>query len=99
MAEVDCRKYETCDVPLCPEAEGLDKHLWYSDEAICLVRRFASLPWVKKQKRLQAVKADNSYFFTASMLKALHRVTQATRGADPDSAGSETRWLAQRGRP
>ncbi len=99
VPQKDCRTYENCDAPLCPIAEGLQKHSWYRGEPICTSRQHASLPWVKRQKRLQALKVDDELYFTVAMLNVLHRATKSTRGADPDSPGSETRWLAQRGRP
>jgi hypothetical protein len=56
----DCKKFESCNAPLCPllpdtELSNLN---WVSSEDICNIREYAKKhPWIKRQKLIQR-KAD-----------------------------------------
>ena len=109
MQKIDCLNWKECGVPICPkDSRSTDKSVWFPGEAVCPLRR--GIPtWVRIQRRLaKALKlpvTDNEKvrheygFFSAKMLQCIHKVTDATRGANPDSEGSETRWLAARATP
>jgi hypothetical protein len=94
----ECSLFETCEAPLCPLQESSTKHgVWYADETICRARRFQSLPWVKKQKRIAKLRLTaEDGFFTVKMLNSLDRITKSLKGADPDNFDSERQWLKQR---
>lgn len=97
-SEKRCTIYEGCGAPLCPMQENTLKHgLWYPDEEICRARRFQSLPWVKKQKRIAklGLTVDDG-FFTVRMFDSIKAITENVKGANPDDFGSEQKWLKQR---
>lgn len=98
MNEEQCSLFEGCDAPLCPLQENtLESGLWYADEGICRARKFQSLPWIKKQKRIAKLGlTPDDGFFTVRMLTAIQVVTKNLRGADPDDFQSEAKWLKQR---
>jgi len=92
-----CPQFEACAAPLCPEAEGLDKHVWYRDEPICTSRKHTTLAWVKAQRKLAKAKVDGDLFFSVGMLAALRRVTPRTQGADPaDGDAGVQKWIQRR---
>ena len=94
----ECRLVETCEAPLCPLQENAMIYgVWYADEKICRARKFQSLAWVKRQKRIArlGLTADDG-FFSVKMLESLNRTTKSLRGADPDDFNSEAKWLKQR---
>lgn len=98
MNKEQCKSLEDCEAPLCPLEESSKKHgLWYADEGICRARKFQSLPWVRKQKRIAklGLTVDDG-FFTVEMLNSADRITKNLKGADPDDFGSEAKWLRQR---
>ena len=94
----ECRLFETCEAPLCPLQENAIKHgVWYADENICRARKFQSLPWVKKQKRIAKLRLTaEDGFFSVKMLESLNRTTKSLKAGDPDDFDSEAKWLKQR---
>jgi len=99
MKQVDCPQFEAgCSAPLCPlDPSSLANGVFYGDEPICTARKFQSLPWVKKQKKIAklGLAVDNG-FFTVGMLTSMRVVTKNLKGADPDDFDSEEKWLKQR---
>ena len=95
----ECNLFETCEAPLCPLQKNSIKHgVWYGDEEICRARKFQSLSWVKKQKRIARLGlTGDDGFFSIKMLDAIHTITRSIRGADPDHFDSDKTWLKQRG--
>jgi len=95
--KIDCPHFDTCSSPLCPLAPNLKDLICYPDEEICRARKFQSLPWIKKQKRIAklGLTVDDG-FFTVTMLNAIQVVTKNLKGADPSDFGSEAKWLKQR---
>lgn len=93
-----CGLFEGCDAPLCPlQQNTLEGGLWYPDEEICRARKFQSLPWIKKQKRIAKLGlTPDDGFLPVSMLTAIQVVTKNLKGADPDDFESEAKWLKQR---
>jgi len=76
--------------PLRPlQQNTLERGVWYADEGICRARRFQSLPWVKKQKRIAklGLRVDGG-FFTIRMLDCIQVITRNLKGADPDDSVS-----------
>ena len=94
-----CRLFEECEAPLCPLEENSIKHgIWYPDEEICRAKKFQSLKWIKRQKRIAKLGLTiDSGLFTARMLESLRRVSKGIKGANPDNIDSEQKWLEQRG--
>ena len=82
--------------PLCPLQDNtLLSGCWYPDEDICKARRFQTLDWLKKQKKIVklGLNADAGYF-TVSMLQTLTIMRKGLNGADADDyPASENRWL------
>lgn len=98
MSEAQCPRYEGCDAPLCPLQAGLGNHVWYPGEAICPLRKYTSLSWVRKQRRIQALpEADADGFFTVAMLETISKVRKGLMGASPDDGHfADKRWLEAR---
>ena len=94
----NCGLFEGCDAPLCPLQQNTVKSgLWYADEDICRARKFQSLSWVKKQKRIAKLGLTaQDGLFTVKMLNCLDRISKSLKGADPDDIDSEAKWLKQR---
>jgi len=98
MNKGDCPQFETCSAPLCPlDPSSLANGVFYGDEEICRARKFQSLPWIKKQKKIAklGLSVDDG-FFTVKMLTAIRTITKNLKGADPDDFDSEEKWLKQR---
>ena len=91
-----CSLVDSCIAPLCPLDDSLNKAIWYRGEEICRGRKFQSLPWIRKQKKIVRRQCDNTVFFTAGMLQEIDRVTKGLKGADPDIYNSEKKWLEKR---
>lgn len=98
VSEVNCPQYEKgCICQLCPMENDIDKHLWYPDESVCSSRQYARLPWLKTQRKVAKLHlGPDTGFFTVRMLEVIGRVSKGLQGVDPDSPGSEQRWLAAR---
>jgi len=56
----DCKKFESCNAPLCPLLPDTDlfQLAWISNEDICNIREYTKkYPWIKRQRIIQK-KAD-----------------------------------------
>jgi hypothetical protein len=87
MTIPECKKYDTCNAPLCPLDEQSLKHgIWYPDEEICGMRTYAALSWIQNQKKLvkKAGRADR--YFTLQMLERNCIIRRGIEGLDPDQA-------------
>jgi len=96
--KVHCPKFEDCEAPLCPLQENtLEGALWYADEEICRARKFQSLLWIQKQKRIAklGLSVDDG-FFSLKMVNSIRAITKNLKGADPNNFNSEEKWLKQR---
>lgn len=82
----DCKHFTSCEAPLCPLHEDLDSCVWYPDEGVCRLTRFAKLHWIKRQKSLRKHRAtvDNGYF-TRVRLEKMYACSAHTKGENPDS--------------
>jgi len=98
MNKGDCPNFEGCSAPLCSlDEDSLHCGIWYPDEEICRVRKFQSLPWIRKQRRIAKLRLSvDDGFFTVKMLTAIWTITKNLKGADPDDFDSEEKWLKQR---
>jgi len=98
VSEFQCPRYEGCDAPLCPLADDLDLITWFPDEPVCPMRKYARLPWLKKQRRIQSLGSTNAEgFFTVAMLETISKVRKGLVGAAPDNGlVAEARWLQDR---
>ena len=98
MNKDQCRLFEDCEAPLCPlDKDCLEHRLWYPDEEICRARKFQSLPWLRKQKKIAklGLTVDDG-FFTVRMLNSIQAITKGIKGANPDDWNSAAKWLKQR---
>jgi len=85
MTTKDCRHFETCSASLCPlDKQSLEYGIFYPDEEICKLKKFQTLPWVKKQKRIVKVGLPNDRYFTVEMMMAMTQVRSGMEGVDPD---------------
>jgi hypothetical protein len=83
---MDCKYFDDCSAPLCPEDEGVADRTWFPDEDIC---RLANTPdWVKRQRKI-AKKAAPGGYFTLAMREHDCRITQGMKGIDPDGTDKE----------
>lgn len=98
MPETQCPRYEGCDAPLCPLADDLRSLTWFPGEPVCPMRKYARLPWLRKQRRIQALRRVNADgYFTVAMLETISKVRNGLAGADPnDGPLAEARWLEAR---
>ncbi len=100
--KVDCPKYEDCSAPLCPlQRYTIDRGIWYTDEDICIAKRFQTLPWVRKQKAIVKAHAASDRYYTVEMLNAVRQVRKGIQGIDPDqplteAEAAEQRWVLEK---
>ena len=97
---IDCPSFANCNASLCPLADNLKDLIWYPDEDICGAKRFQSLDWVRKQKTIAKVKADQDRYFTVEMLKSVRQVRKGLVGVNPDQSlkqakEKEAQWIAE----
>ena len=99
MDETYCARYEGCDAPLCPLVEDskLNRRPWFPDEPVCRVRKHSGVKWLRKQKRIAALRLNvDAGYFTKPMLQEIGRVTSRVQGADPDVQRADSRWIQSR---
>jgi hypothetical protein len=85
-----------CSAPLCPlQLHPIRK--WFADEEICRSRKYQSLPWVKKQKKIASLEltADDEYFDN-EILDSIKSITKTLQGVNPDLQDGKEKWLNQR---
>ena len=89
-----CTLFESCFAPLCPLDPASLKGIWYADEEICRSRTYASLPWIRGQRKIGRVGARG--YFTLEMLQRNCIVKKGIAGLDPDAVEEPQlqRWLA-----
>jgi len=58
--------------------------IWYPDEGICRLRRFATLTCVRRQKEIQRRTEYRDFYFTKSDLEKIRRITNKCKGRNPD---------------
>ncbi|MFO8009832.1 MAG: hypothetical protein R6U89_03360 [Dehalococcoidia bacterium] len=91
---IDCRYYNDCDAPLCPQDINLEQCLWFPREQVCRLRNAPD--WVKKQRKISRIKnIDEEAYFTVTMLQKIGEITSDIRGADPESVDGEREWLSR----
>ena len=87
MTMPECKKYDTCNAPLCPLDEQSLKHgIWYPDEEICGIRTHATLPWIQNQKKLVKKTGRADRYFNLQMLERNCIIRKGIEGLDPDQA-------------
>jgi P4 family phage/plasmid primase-like protien len=101
MSAPDCRYFDGCNCPICPEdPESLEHCAWFPDESICRRGDHASSRMVKAQKRI--AKATGRAFecgcFTTAMLTGITTIGKGTRGLDLEEEITPERvkkWLGR----
>lgn len=87
MTSPQCKRYETCNAPLCPLDEQSLKHsIWYPDEEICRAKAFGALPWIKAQRKIAKRASRMDRYFTLQMLERNCIIRKGIEGLDPDQA-------------
>lgn len=91
---MNCPRFETCNAPICPLDEGSILHaIWYpKEEEVCMLMKYANLPWVRRQKRY-AKRAKPGFYFTHQMLCQDCVITKGTEGLDPNREQTVKSWL------
>jgi len=81
----DCPRFNDCEAPLCPlDKISLRAGIWYSDQEICKSQKFASLRWIKRQKRIVKRGISPDRLFTVSMLESSRRIQRGTSELNPE---------------
>ena len=96
MTSPQCKRFDTCNAPLCPLDEQSLKHsIWYPDEEICRAKLFSALPWIKAQRKIAKRASRMDRYFTLQMLKRNCIIKKGIEGLDPDldEALQLKRWL------
>jgi hypothetical protein len=96
MTAPECKKYDTCNAPLCPmDAQSLAHGIWYPDEEICGMRTHTSLSWIKNQKKLLKRSGTADRYFTLQMLERNCIIRRGIEGLDPNYLEDDQlkKWL------
>ena len=96
MKRQECKRYDTCSVPLCPmDDQSLRNGIWYPDEQICRNQACRSLTWIKNQKKIAKKAGAMDRYFTLKMLDRNIVIRKGVEGLDPDhdEAYQLRRWL------
>jgi hypothetical protein len=81
--KLTCVRVIGCSAPLCPELNSADG-IWYPDELICMRRCYASLKWVRKQKKIAKKATYRDFYFSKNDIEQIKRITTKTKGRNPD---------------
>ncbi len=94
---INCRYYQNCDAPLCPQDVNVKQCLWFPGEPIC---RLKDAPeWVAKQRKISKLKGiDQEKYFTVRILESIKEITSDLEGANPEFFEGEKAWLARQSR-
>jgi len=98
MTSPQCRRYDTCNAPLCPMDEHSLKHcIWYPDEDICSLRANSSILWIQNQKKIKKKAGRVDRYFTFEMLNRDFTIRKGIEGLDPDQSEQYQlkRWLKE----
>jgi hypothetical protein len=96
-----CPHFQDCSAPICPEdPESLANCAWFPGEEICRREVYASLPWVRKQRRtaLATGKDAERGCFTVEMLAHDCRVYGTVQGLDPETeitVARSQKWIRE----
>lgn len=95
LQTINCRHYNECEAPLCPQAINLKGCLWFPSEPVC---RLKDAPgWVQKQRQIAKVPGiDREKYFTLRMLDSIEEITQDLEGANPELSRGEKEWFGER---
>jgi hypothetical protein len=87
---MNCKYFDGCSAPICPQDSGREKTTWFADEDIC---RLADVPeWVKRQRKIPRKAAKGGAqggYFTLAMLRHDCRISKGMKGIDPDGTDKE----------
>lgn len=93
----ECDHFNTCSAPLCPlDNESMEHGIWYSDEEVCKVLRFARLMWIRNQKKIQRKSKDDSTYYTVEMINRKIIIRGGVMGINPNRDNTkelEQKWI------
>ena len=81
--KMTCAKFPDCSASLCPEMNTADG-IWYPDEDVCMRRCYASLKWIRKQKKIAKKTIYRDFYFSKNDIEQIKRITTKTKGRNPD---------------
>ncbi len=84
MNTKNCKYFNDCSSPICPLDKNKNECVWYPDEEICSLRKFATLLWIQLQKKVIRKTPDNNKYYTFEMLNRNCIVAKRMLGLDPD---------------
>ncbi|MBM3132696.1 MAG: hypothetical protein FJZ95_06660 [Chloroflexi bacterium] len=95
LQTINCRHYNECEAPLCPQDINLKGCLWFPSEPVCRLKDAPT--WVQKQRQIAKVRGiDREKYFTLRMLNSIEEITQGLEGANPQSSRGERDWFGER---
>jgi bisphosphoglycerate-dependent phosphoglycerate mutase len=74
----NCPNFDNCSAALCPKDIN-SRRFWYIDTEVC---KTGKEPWIKAQRKIQALNLNPHQYFTEKMLKSLHTVPKDIQGID-----------------
>lgn len=95
---MNCRYFERCGAPICPEADNLDLAVWCPGEDICK-RNGLDLPWLIAQRKIaRKLRAcPEPGYFSVVMLSNVGAVKAGLRGVeDCENKAEQAAWLKSR---
>ena len=101
MKVKDCKRYESCNAPLCPKDQGsLERGSWFPFEEICGLQTYCHESWIRNQKKIAKKSRNIDFYFTHRMLEQNCIIGRGIVGIDPDHditdiKKDETRWLQE----
>ena len=85
MTSSKCNRFDYCSAPLCPiDKQSLKDGVWYPDEEICSLRKFAKSLMISNQKKIKKIMVDDETYFNKLMLNRHITVTKNLKGLNPE---------------
>jgi len=94
---MNCKYFDDCSAPMCPQDSEVVKTAWFANEPVC---RLYDVPdWVKRQRKIAKTSAtETAGCFTLPMLERRCVIGKKISGIDPDMTEAqrkkaENNWL------
>jgi len=79
-----CSHIDTCCAPFCPLVKDLSNVIWYADEEICKLRKYANLQYIKTQRKISKKDKKAKTYYTFEMINRNFIVKTGITGLDPE---------------